>query len=406
MKVIKKTVKLDNVGYDIRGPLVEEAARMIADGKQIISLNTGNPATFGLFAPAFVEETMKANIHKSEGYSDSRGINDAIDAIIGYSVSKGIYGLDHNDVYTGNGVSELINITLQALLDNGDEILIPTPDYPLWTSIATLCGGKVVHYLCDETNEWLPDVDDIKRKVSPRTKAIVIINPNNPTGALYPKENLLEILEVARQNGLIVFSDEIYDRLVMDGHKHIAAASLASDLFVITFNGLSKSHMVAGFRCGWITLSGDKSCVKDYIEGIHMLASMRLCANVPSQSIISAALADPFSARPLLEPGGRIYEQRECIYSSITKIPGISSVKPKAAFYLFPKIDTEMYGIENDEQFVLDFLHEHHVLMTHGRGFNWPHPDHFRIVYLPEVKELMTISGKMEQFLAGYSQKS
>ncbi|MDR1954014.1 MAG: pyridoxal phosphate-dependent aminotransferase [Clostridiales Family XIII bacterium] len=404
MMDIKKTSKLENVGYDIRGPVADEAAKMRAKGIAIISLNTGNPANFGFFAPQSIEDALIANIKSSEAYSDSRGIPAAIEAIRAYSTGKGIAGLSDEDIYTGNGVSELINISLQALLENGDEILIPTPDYPLWTSVATLCGGKVVHYICDEENEWLPDIADIRKKVSPRTKAIVLINPNNPTGALYSKDVLLDVLQIAREHNLIVFADEIYDRLVMDGEEHIAAASLAPDLFVVTFNGLSKSHMVAGFRCGWMCLSGDRKRAADYIEGIQMLASMRLCANVPAQSVICAALDDPYSAAPLLRPGGRIYEQRECIYNAIKEIPGLSSVKPKAAFYLFPKIDAEKYHIRDDEQFVLDFLHEHHVLMTHGKGFNWPRADHFRIVYLPAVPELMRIAERMRAFLRTYTQ--
>jgi alanine-synthesizing transaminase len=314
-------------------------------------------------------------------------------------------GLNRDDVYTGNGVSELINITLQALIENGDEILLPSPDYPLWTSIVTLCGGKPVYYICDEDAEWQPDVSDIKSKVTDRTRAIVIINPNNPTGALYSKEVLLDIIEVARQNDLIIFSDEMYDRLVMDDAVHVSTASLADDVFVITFNGLSKSHMIAGFRCGWITISGDRVAARGYIEGIQMLASMRLCANVLSQSIIAAALKNPYSAAPLLAPGGRIYEQRECIYDLINNIPGLSAVKPKAAFYLFPKIDVARFNIHDDEKFVLDFLHEHKVLMTHGGGFNWAKPDHFRIVYLPEVSELRSIADRMRIFLSDYIQE-
>ncbi|MDR1027858.1 MAG: pyridoxal phosphate-dependent aminotransferase [Clostridiales Family XIII bacterium] len=404
MTEIKKTCKLENVGYDIRGPIAEEAARMRAEGIDIISLNTGNPANFGFYAPKAVEDALIANIKGSEAYSDSAGIPEAIEAIRAYSARKGILELSDRDIYTGNGVSELINIALQALIDNGDEILIPTPDYPLWSSVATLCGGKVIHYICDEANGWLPDTDDIKRKVGPRTKAIVIINPNNPTGALYPKDALLDILEIARRNKLVVFSDEIYDRLVMDGGKHFASAALAPDLFTVTFNGLSKSHMVAGFRCGWMCLSGDRARAADYIEGIRMLASMRLCANVPAQSIIRAALDDPWDAAPLLAPGGRIYEQRECIFNAVADIPGLSAVKPKAAFYLFPKIDVEKYHILDDERFVLDFLHEHHVLMTHGRGFNWPYADHFRIVYLPVAEELRRIAEKMRAFLRDYRQ--
>jgi alanine-synthesizing transaminase len=405
MKTLKKTTKLEGVGYDIRGPVADEAARMTAEGVDILCLNTGNPARFGLFAPDFIEDAFRADLRSSEGYSDSQGIAAAIDAICAYSRFKGIEGVTPADVYTGNGVSELISITLQALLDIDDEILIPTPDYPLWTSVATLCGGKVVHYACDEGAGWLPDAADIRKKVTPRTKAIVIINPNNPTGALYPEDNLLEILRIARENELVVFADEIYDRLVMDGLKHSSCAALAPDLFTVTFNGLSKSHMIAGFRCGWMTISGEKSHASDYIEGIHMLASMRLCANVPAQSVIRAALENPFSAAPLLAPGGRLYEQREFIHRAVNDIPGLSAVKPQAAFYLFPKIDKDRFSIKSDERFVLDFLHEHHVLLTHGGGFNWPDTDHFRIVYLPELAELRQITDRLRVFLEAYKQE-
>jgi alanine-synthesizing transaminase len=405
MEIIRKTTKLDGVGYDIRGPVANEAARMTAEGVDIICLNTGNPARFGFYAPQSIEDAFVAGIRDSEGYSDSQGIPSAIDAVCEYSKFKGVRGVTPTDVYTGNGVSELISIALQALLDNGDEILIPTPDYPLWTSVAALCGGNVVHYACDEGADWLPDIADIRAKVTPRTKAIVIINPNNPTGALYPRENLLEILEIARQNELIVFADEIYDRLVMDGERHYSCAALAPDLFTVTFNGLSKSHMIAGFRCGWMTMAGEKKHAADYIEGVHMLASMRLCANVPAQSVIKAALAEPFSAAHLLAPGGRIYEQREFIWRAVNAIPGLSAVKPKAAFYLFPKIDAAKFSITDDEQFVLDFLHEHHVLLTHGRGFNWRGVDHFRIIYLPELAELKVITKRLELFLGTYKQK-
>ncbi|MDR3224688.1 MAG: aminotransferase class I/II-fold pyridoxal phosphate-dependent enzyme, partial [Clostridiales Family XIII bacterium] len=344
------------------------------------------------------------HVRASEGYSDSYGIPDAIEAIKEYSASKGIDGLNYGDVFTGNGVSELISISLSALIDDGDEVLVPTPDYPLWTSTATLCGGVAVGYVCDESADWMPDADDIRRKITPRTKAIVVINPNNPTGALYTKDKLIEIMDIARRHGLVVFADEIYDRLIFDGVTHFSCAALAPDVFTVTFNGLSKSHMVAGFRCGWMVLSGDKARAADYIEGIRMLASMRLCANVPSQSVIRAALNDAYSAAPLLMPGGRLYEQRDVIYKAINDIPGLSSTKPQAAFYLFPRIDTERFGIYDDEQFVLDFLHEHHVLMTHGKGFNWPAPDHFRIVYLPPVEDLERIADKMGRFLSTYRQ--
>jgi alanine-synthesizing transaminase len=404
MREIRKTTRLDNVGYDIRGPVAEEAARMMREGIEVTALNTGNPATFGFFAPEPVERAMRDNIRSSEGYSDSYGIPEAIEAIKAYSMTKGIEGLGYGDVFTGNGVSELINIALQALLDTGDEVLVPTPDYPLWTSVVTLCGGNARGYICDESAEWTPDITDIKRKITPKTKAIVVINPNNPTGALYPRDSLEDIMGVAREHGLVVFADEIYDRLVFDGAVHHSCAAVAPDVFTVTLNGLSKSHMLAGFRCGWMVVSGDKEYASDYIEGMRMLSSMRLCANVPSQSVIEAALGDAYSSAPLLAPGGRLYEQREFICKAISDIPGLSSTKPKAAFYLFPRIDTELFGVTDDETFVLDFLHEHHVLMTHGRGFNWPEPNHFRIVYLPQLSELRTIADKLRIFLSDYRQ--
>jgi len=406
MKKYEKTVKLNNVGYDIRGPVAEEAARMAAEGIYVTPLNTGNPAAFDMFAPEFVEEAMREAVRTGQPYSDSTGVEAAREAIVAYCESKGIAGTKVRNVFTGNGVSELISVLLQALLNDGDEILIPAPDYPLWTGAATLCGGKVLHYKCDEESDWLPDLDDIRKKLSPKVKAIVIINPNNPTGALYPRELLEGLVKIAAENELMLFSDEIYDRIVMDGEKHVSTASVtgAEDVIIVTLNGLSKSHMVAGYRCGWMSFSGPTDLAKDYIEGVRMLASMRMCANVPAQLIIAKALSEPYSAAGLLEPGGRIYEQRECVYRAIRDIPGLSAVKPKAAFYIFPKIDVKRFSVVDDEQFVLDFLHAHHVLMTHGRGFNYPDPDHFRIVYLPEVSELERIMVDMRLFLEDYKQ--
>ncbi|MDR3364928.1 MAG: pyridoxal phosphate-dependent aminotransferase [Clostridiales Family XIII bacterium] len=406
MREFRKTKKLCNVGYDIRGPVAEEAARMVAEGIDIIPLNTGNPATFGIFAPEFVEDALRESARAGEAYSDSIGIAAARGAVAAYCAKKGMHGVTANDVFTGNGVSELISISLQALLDNGDEILIPSPDYPLWTGAATLCGGKVLHYRCDEESGWLPDIADMRAKVTPKTKALVVINPNNPTGALYPREILEGIVKLAAENDLIVFSDEIYDRLVMDGEEHVSTAAVdgADDVLIVTMNGLSKSHMIAGYRCGWMSFSGPTPRARDYIEGVRMLASMRMCANVPAQLIIAKALTQPFSAAPLLAPGGRVYEQRECVWKAVTGIPGLSAVKPKAAFYIFPKIDVKKFGIVDDERFVLDFLHEHHVLMTHGRGFNYPEPDHFRIVYLPELSALEQIAGRLRAFLENYHQ--
>ena len=405
MRNFKKSDKLNNVSYDVRGPVLEEAERMQEEGIRILKLNTGNPAPFGFDAPNEIVRDMIVNVRDSEGYSDSKGIFSARKAIEQYCQLKKFPNVTINDIYTGNGVSELITMCMQGLLNNADEVLVPMPDYPLWTASVSLAGGTPVHYICDEQAEWYPDIDDIKSKITSNTKAIVIINPNNPTGALYPKELLLEIVEVARQNDLIIYSDEIYDRLVMDGLVHVPIATLAPDLFVVTLNGLSKSHRVAGFRCGWMVLSGDKSRVKGYIEGLNMLASMRLCSNVLSQQIIQTALGGYQSVDDLLLPGGRIYEQREFIYNAINDIPGLSAVKPKAAFYIFPKIDTAKFDIYDDEKFVLDFLHKHHILLVHGGGFNWQQPDHFRIVYLPKMEDLKTTADKMRVFLSTYKQK-
>ena len=405
MRNFKKSDKLNNVSYDVRGPVLEEAERMQEEGIRILKLNTGNPAPFGFDAPNEIVRDMIVNVRDSEGYSDSKGIFSARKAIEQYCQLKKFPNVTINDIYTGNGVSELITMCMQGLLNNGDEVLVPMPDYPLWTASVSLAGGTPVHYICDEQAEWYPDIDDIKSKITSNTKAIVIINPNNPTGALYPKELLLEIVEVARQNDLIIYSDEIYDRLVMDGLVHVPIATLAPDLFVVTLNGLSKSHRVAGFRCGWMVLSGDKSRVKGYIEGLNMLASMRLCSNVLSQQIIQTALGGYQSVDDLVLPGGRIYEQREFIYNAINDIPGLSAVKPIAAFYIFPKIDTAKFDIYDDEKFVLDFLHKHHILLVHGGGFNWQQPDHFRIVYLPKMEDLKTTADKMREFLSTYKQK-
>ncbi|EGO9940189.1 TPA: pyridoxal phosphate-dependent aminotransferase [Enterococcus faecium] len=405
MREFEKSNKLEGVSYDVRGPVLEEAERMQEEGISILKLNTGNPAPFGFEAPNEVIRDLIMNARDSEGYSDSKGIFSARKAIEQYCQLKHFPNVTINDIYTGNGVSELITMCMQGLLDNGDEVLVPMPDYPLWTASIALAGGTPVHYICDEEAEWYPDIDDITSKITSRTKAIVIINPNNPTGALYPKELLEEIVEVARQNNLIIYSDEIYDRLVMDGLEHIPIATLAPDLFVVTLNGLSKSHRVAGFRVGWMVLSGDKSHVKGYIEGLNMLSSMRLCSNVLSQQIIQTALGGYQSVDELLLPGGRIYEQREYIYNAINDIPGLSAVKPKAAFYIFPKIDTKRFNILDDEKFVLDFLHEHHILLVHGGGFNWNQPDHFRIVYLPKMEDLKQTAKKMREFLATYRQK-
>ncbi|MCQ9227105.1 pyridoxal phosphate-dependent aminotransferase [Streptococcus suis] len=402
MKQFNKSIKLDDVAYDIRGPVLEEAMRMRANGEQILRLNTGNPAEFGFTAPDEVIRDLIHNARKSEGYSNSKGIFSARKAIMQYCQLKKFPNVDIEDIYLGNGVSELIVMSMQGLLDNGDEVLVPMPDYPLWTAAVSLAGGKAVHYVCDEAAEWYPDLADMESKVTSRTKAIVLINPNNPTGALYPKEILEGIIDIARRHELIIFSDEIYDRMVFDGAVHIPIATLAPDLFVVTMNGLSKSHRICGFRVGWMVLSGPKKHVKGYIEGLNMLSNMRLCSNVLAQQVVQTSLGGYQSVDELLMPGGRLYEQREFITKAINDIPGLSAVKPKAGLYVFPKIDREMYRVEDDEQFVLDFLKQEKVLLVHGRGFNWKDPDHFRIVYLPRVDELAEIQEKMSRFLQQY----
>ena len=404
MREFKKSTKLDNVLYDVRGPVVDEAARMEQAGTQILKLNIGNPAPFGFRTPDEVIYDMRRQLTECEGYSAAQGLFSARKAIMQYAQLKKIPNVSIEDIYTGNGVSELINLCMSALLDNGDEILIPSPDYPLWTACATLAGGKAVHYICDEQSEWYPDINDIKKKITDKTKAIVIINPNNPTGALYPKEILQQIVDIAREYGLMIFSDEIYDRLVMDGEKHISIASMAPDIFCVTFSGLSKSHMIAGFRIGWMILSGNKKVAKDYMEGINMLSNMRLCSNVPAQSIVQTALGGYQSVGNYIVPGGRIYEQREYVYNAISDIPGITCVKPKAAFYMFPKIDTDKFHITNDEQFALDLLRDKKILLIHGGGFNWKRPDHFRIVYLPRIEVLKEAIDKIADFFDYYHQ--
>ena len=400
----EKSRKLDNVCYDIRGPVMDEANRMAAEGVQILRMNIGNPAPFRFTAPDEIVRDMMYNLRECEGYSDSKGLFSARKAIMQYCQLKHIPNVDINDIYTGNGVSELIVMCMQGLLNNGDEILVPAPDYPLWTAAITLAGGTAVHYACDEQANWFPDVEDIKKKITPNTKGIVVINPNNPTGVLYSKEVLEDIVQVAREHGLILFADEIYDRLVMDGLEHVALGSLAPDLLVLNFNGLSKSHRVAGYRVGWMCLSGDKSNAKGYIEGLNLLSSMRLCSNVPAQSIIQTALGGTQSADALLLPGGRIYEQRNFIYERLNSIPGVSAVKPNAAFYIFPKLDTKKFNITDDEQFALDLLRKEKVLITRGMGFHIDTPDHFRVVYLPDLVALADFSDRLERFLSTYRQ--
>jgi len=396
--------KLDNVCYDVRGPVLDEANRMIESNIRVLKLNIGNPAPFGFEAPEEIILDMVANLRNAQGYSDSKGIFSARKAIMQYCQLKKIPNVGINDIYIGNGASEMITMSMQGLLNDGDEILIPAPDYPLWTAAATLAGGKAVHYICDEESDWMPDLKDMESKITDRTKGIVIINPNNPTGALYPDEILEQITEMARRHGLIIFSDEIYDRLLMDGLKHTSIAALAPDLFCVTISGLSKSHRIAGFRVGWMCLSGPKNHVKGYLEGLNMLSNMRLCSNVPAQMIVQTALGGYQSADELLLPGGRIYEQREYIYNALQDIPGISVVKPKAAFYIFPKMDVKKFNITDDNQFALDFLREKKVLIVPGSGFNWAQPDHFRIVYLPRIEELNVAMTKMKSFFEHYRQ--
>ena len=383
---------------------MDEANRMEADGINVLKLNIGNPAPFGFTAPDEIIVDMIYNLRHTEGYSESKGLFSARKSIMQYCQLKNIPNVGINDIYTGNGVSELIVMAMQGLLNSGDEILVPMPDYPLWTAAVTLAGGKAVHYVCDEEADWYPDLEDIKSKITPNTKGIVVINPNNPTGALYSDELLKGIVEIARQNGLIIFADEIYDRLVFEGEKHTAIASFAPDLLTVCFNGLSKSHKVAGFRAGWMCLAGDKSKAKGYIDGLNMLSTMRLCSNVPAQSIIQTALGGIQTGDALFHPGGRIYEQRDFIYDALNSIPGVSATKPKGAFYIFPKLDVKKFNITDDEKFTLDLLREKHILVTCGTGFNWHKPDHFRIVFLPDVRTLSASMDKLEEFLSHYRQ--
>lgn len=404
MRKFEKSRKLDNVCYDIRGPVMDEAARMEALGMDILKLNIGNPYPFGFYAPDEIVVDMIYNLRKTEGYSDSKGLFSARKAIMQYCQLKNIPNVSIDDIFTGNGASELITMSMQGLLDNGDEILVPAPDYPLWTASVSLAGGTAVHYICDEQSNWYPDIEDIRAKITDRTKGIVVINPNNPTGALYPKEVLEQIVELAREHELILFADEIYDRLVLEG-EHVALASLAPDLLTVCFNGLSKSHRVCGYRCGWMCLAGNKSHAAGYIDGLKLLSSMRLCSNVPGQSIIQTALGGYQSSTEMISQGGRIREQRDYIYKAINEIPGLSAVKPAAAFYIFPKIDVERFNIRDDEQFALDLLKQKKILITCGTGFNWIRPDHFRIVYLPETRVLEEAVEKMTDFFAHYRQK-
>ena len=405
MKPILKSQKLDNVCYDIRGPVLELAQRMEEEGHKIIKLNIGNVGVFGFDPPEEIQLDMIRNLSNASAYSDSKGIFAARKAIMQYCQEKGIQGVTLDDVYTGNGVSELIVLSMNALLNDGDEVLVPTPDYPLWTAAVSLSSGTPVHYLCDESKGWEPDLNDLRKKITPRTKAIVVINPNNPTGAIYSKEVLLEMIQIAREHGLILFADEIYDKMLYDGEKHISLASLSTDVVTITFNGLSKNYRSCGYRAGWMIVSGDKEMVRDYIEGLNMLASMRLCANVPGQYAIQTALGGYQSINDLVGEGGRLAKQRDLAWKLITDIPGVTCVKPKSALYLFPKLDPEVYPIEDDQQFVADLLKEEKVLLVQGSGFNWGKPDHFRVVFLPHEDVLKEAIGRLARFLERYRNK-
>ena len=405
LKAIAKSSKLATVCYDIRGPVLDKARQMEDEGVHIIKLNIGNLAVFGLEPPDEIVQDMIRNLPNAAGYTDSKGLFAPRKAVVHYSQEKRIAGVTVDDVYLGNGASELITMSLNALLDAGDEILVPAPDYPLWTASVSLSGGHPVHYLCDEGAGWLPDLDDIRRKITPATRGIVVINPNNPTGALYPPELLRELIEIARAHQLIVFADEIYDKTLYDGNTHTSIASLADDVLCVTFNGLSKNYRSCGYRAGWMIVSGDKRHAKDYIEGLNMLASMRLCANTPGQLAIQTALGGYQSIKDLVAPGGRLCKQRDKAYELLTQIPGVSVVKPKAALYMFPRLDPKLYPIEDDQQFAYELLAEEKVLIVQGTGFNWPTTDHFRLVFLPNSDDLTDAIGRIERFLGNYRRR-
>ncbi len=402
MQHIKKSDKLDNVCYDIRGPVLDHANRLEEEGLRILKLNIGNPAPFGLEAPDEIIHDVIHNLANAQGYCHAKGLYSARKAVMQRCQIMGIPNVEIDDVFLGNGVSELIVMAMQALLNNGDEILVPAPDYPLWTAAVTLAGGKAVHYLCDEANEWQPNIEDIARKITPKTRGIVVINPNNPTGAVYSEDVLKQVVELARKHDLIIYADEIYDRILYDDAVHIPLGSLATDVLCITFNGLSKTYRLAGFRSGWLIVSGAKHRARSYIQGIEMLASMRLCANVPAMYAIQTALGGYQSIKDLVVPGGRLYQQREKAWSLLSAIPGVSCVKPKAAMYLFPRLDPEIYPIEDDEQLVLDLLLEERILLVQGTAFNWPDPDHFRIVFLPREDDLEEAINRLARFLEKY----
>ncbi|TVR64747.1 MAG: pyridoxal phosphate-dependent aminotransferase [Candidatus Competibacteraceae bacterium] len=405
MSPILKSTKLASVCYDIRGPVLARAKQMEDEGQRITKLNIGNPAPFGFLAPEEIVQDMIRNLPDASGYCDAKGLFAARKAVMHYTQQKEIPGVQIEDIYIGNGVSELIVMTLQALLNNDDEVLIPAPDYPLWTAAVSLSGGVPRHYRCDEQSDWLPDLDDVRGLITPRTRALVVINPNNPTGALYPVEMLRELVEIARQHQLILYADEIYDKVLYDGAKHTSLAALAEEVLCLTFNGLSKNYRSCGYRAGWVVVSGDKNHAQDYIEGLTILASMRLCANVPAQFAIQTALGGYQSIDDLVLPTGRLGKQRDLAFDLITALPGVSCVKPRAALYLFPRLDPRIYPIVDDQQFVLDLLLEEKVLLVQGTGFNWPHPDHLRIVFLPHEDDLIDAIGHLAHFLERYRKR-
>lgn len=405
MKPILKSNKLTNVCYDIRGPVLDRARQMEEEGQKIIKLNIGNLAVFGFDAPEEIQQDMIRNLPGAAAYSDSKGIFAARKAVMHYTQQQGIQNVTLDDIYLGNGASELIVMATNALCNEGDELLIPAPDYPLWTAAVSLSGATPIHYLCDESQDWMPDIEDIRSKITSKTKGIVVINPNNPTGALYSNEILTQILTIARENGLVVFADEVYDKVLYDDVQHTAIASLSSDVLTLTFNSLSKSYRSCGYRAGWMVVSGDKSLAKDYIEGLNMLSSMRLCANVPGQSAIQTALGGYQSIKDLVQPGGRLRRQRDLAYELLTQIPGVSCVKPHAALYMFPKLDPVMYPIKNDQAFIEDLLHKTKVLLVQGTGFNWPTTDHFRIVFLPHEDDLREAISRIANYLELYRKR-
>ncbi|OIQ81412.1 glutamate-pyruvate aminotransferase AlaA [mine drainage metagenome] len=405
MEPILKSTKLNNVCYDIRGPVLARAREMEDEGHRIIKLNIGNPAPFGFEAPEEIVQDVIRNLRDASGYSDSKGLFAARRAIVHYTQQKNIAGVTTDDVIIGNGVSELIVMAMNALLNNGDQVLVPAPDYPLWTAAVSLSGGTPRHYLCDEASDWLPDLEDIENKINANTRGIVIINPNNPTGALYPPEILQGIIEIARHHGLIVFADEIYDKVLYDGNEHTSIAALADDVLFVTFNGLSKNYRSCGYRAGWLVVSGEKRHARDYIEGLNMLASMRLCANVPGQFAIQTALGGYQSIKDLVAPAGRLCRQRDLALDLLTDIPGVTCSKPKGAMYLFPRLDPKIYPIEDDKQFILELLEQERVLLVQGTGFNWPTPDHFRVVFLPGVDDLTEAIGRIARFLEQYRRR-